>query len=118
MTTPHSRCSHEPRRDGFPQRAQGFRLVNRRGRGRRLHRRTSMEASRRYLVSPAPSRLHDHAGNESRAGHSYSPTPRRASVMSTLYITEYGQCSKDGALIEPAITTQAVTFTTASVQSA
>lgn len=38
--------------------------------------------------------------------------------MSNLYITEYGQRAMDGACIEPAITTQAVTFTTASVQSA
>jgi hypothetical protein len=38
--------------------------------------------------------------------------------MSILYITEYGQRAMDGALIEPAITTQAITFTTVSTQSA
>jgi hypothetical protein len=38
--------------------------------------------------------------------------------MSTLTITEYGQRAMDGALIEPAIATQSVTFTTVSAQSA
>lgn len=38
--------------------------------------------------------------------------------MSTLYITEYGQRAMDGALIEPAVATQAITFTSSNVQSA